>query len=287
MGIKYYENEKVLKLDTKSSSYIIAIVDNEQFIGHVYYGKKLDDYNLNYLMRIDEPPLVPSKNNRDRVSFYDSFPMEYPTHGLGDFRESCLQVKTKDGHTACGLRYVSHEIIKGKPSLEGLPATFGNEDECTTLELTCMDDVLNLQVILTYTVFERIDAITRSVAIKNCSKDQINLTKVLSCCVDFDGMNYDLITMHGSWARERHVQRSDVRYGKQSTSSIRGESGHQDHPFIALLQREATEDYGEVYGFNFVYSGNFMAQAEGTQFDTVRLVMGIHPTDFDWGLKPD
>ncbi|HHX61117.1 MAG TPA: alpha-galactosidase [Epulopiscium sp.] len=287
MGIEYYGNEKIWKLDTKSSSYIIAIVDEEQFVGHVYYGKKLADYNLNYLMRIDEPPFVPSRNNRDRVPFYDSFPMEYPTHGLGDFRESCLQVKTKDGHTACGLQYVSHEITKGKPKLKELPATFANEDECTTLQLKCMDHLLNLEVVLMYTVFENLDVITRSVAIRNCSKDKISLTKVLSCCVDFDGMDYDLITMHGSWARERHVQRSAVRYGKQSTSSIRGESGHQDHPFIALLEREATEDYGEVYGFNFVYSGNFIGQAEGTQFDAVRLVMGIHPTDFKWQLKPD
>lgn len=287
MGIQYYENEKVWKLDTKASSYIIAAVDEEQFIGHVYYGKKLDDYNLNYLMRIDELPFVPSKNNRDRVSFYDSFPMEYSTHGLGDFRESCLQVRTQEGHTACGIQYISHEIIKGKQKLPGLPTTFGSEEECTTLHLTCMDQVLNLQVVLTYTVFENIDAITRSVRVKNCSKDKINLTKVLSCCVDFDGMDYDVITMHGSWARERHVQRVPVRYGKQSTSSIRGESGHQDHPFMALVKKETTEDFGEAYGFNFVYSGNFIAQAEGTQFDAVRVVMGIHPTDFDWALEPE
>ena len=285
MGIQYYKNENIFKLDTKDSSYIIASVDEEQFVGHVYYGKKLDDYNLHYLMRTEEPPFIPSKNNRERVSFYDSFPMEYPTHGLGDFRESCLKVRTKGGHTACGLHYVSHEIIKGKPKLKGLPATFGELEECTTLHLVCMDSILNLQVTLTYTVFENIDAITRSVCVKNCSQDPIHLTKVLSCCVDFDGMNYDVITMHGSWARERHVQRRTIRYGKQSTSSIRGESGHQDHPFIALLQKEATEDYGEVYGFNFVYSGNFIAQVEGTQFDTVRLVMGIHPTDFDWKLN--
>lgn len=287
MGIQYYKNEKVWKLDTKASSYIVAAVDEEQFIGHVYYGKKLDDYNLNYLMRIDESPFVPSKNNRDRVSFYDSFPMEYSTHGLGDFRESCLQVRTQDGHTACGIQYVSHEIIKGKQKLPGLPTTFGTEEECTTLHLTCMDQVLNLQVVLTYTVFENVDAITRSVRVKNCSDHKINLTKVLSCCVDFDGMDYDVITMHGSWARERHVQRVPVRYGKQSTSSIRGESGHQDHPFMALVKKDATEDFGEVYGFNFVYSGNFIAQAEGTQFDAVRVVMGIHPTDFDWALGPE
>ncbi|MDP4146316.1 MAG: alpha-galactosidase, partial [Bacillota bacterium] len=58
------------------------------------------------------------------------------------------------------------------------------------------------------------------------------------------------------------------------------------NPFIAVLDRTATEDSGEVYGFNFVYSGNFFAQAEGYQFDTTRVVMGIDPLDFSWKLEP-
>ena len=71
MGIKYFEKHKVFKLDAKDTSYIIAIVDEEQFLGHVYFGKRIIDENVNYLIRIEEPPYVPSKNNRDRVSFYD------------------------------------------------------------------------------------------------------------------------------------------------------------------------------------------------------------------------
>jgi len=84
MGIKYYEQERVFKLDTNNTSYLIGIVDKENFVGHIYYGKKIDDYNLQYLMRIDEAPFVPSGNNRDRLSFFDTFPMEYSTHGIGD-----------------------------------------------------------------------------------------------------------------------------------------------------------------------------------------------------------
>ena len=60
MGIKYYEQERVFKLDTKASSYLIGIVDEENFVGHIYYGKKIEDYNLQYLLRIEEAPFVPS-----------------------------------------------------------------------------------------------------------------------------------------------------------------------------------------------------------------------------------
>lgn len=285
MGIKFIEKHKVFKLDAKDTSYIIAIVDEEQFIGHVYFGKKIVDENVNYLLRIDEPPYVPSKNNRDRVSFYDSFPMEYSTHGIGDFRESCLRVRDNKGNNACKLQYVSHEIFSGKKSLQGLPSTFGNEDECTTLEITCIDKDLNLEVVLVYTTFENLDVITRSVRFKNCAEDAITLTKVLSACIDFDGVNYDMISLHGSWARERHISRKKIGYGRQAVSSIRGESSHQDNPFIALLDNNANDENGNVYGFNFVYSGNFFTQIEGCQFDTTRVVMGINPEDFEWVLE--
>ena len=162
MGIKYFEEEKVFKLDSKGVSYVIALVDEEQFVGHAYFGKKLSDHHVRHLMRLNEGPLVPSKNNRDRAAFGDAFPFEYSTHGVGDFRESCLKVRTSRGHEACSLVYVSHKIYTGKPALAGLPATFGKEDECSTLELTCIDPVLKLEVTLVYSVFEDNDAITRS-----------------------------------------------------------------------------------------------------------------------------
>jgi alpha-galactosidase len=285
MSIKFFEKHKVFKLDGKNTSYIIAIVDEEQFLGHVYFGKKIVDENVNYLMRTEEAPFVPSKNNRDRVCFYDSFPMEYSTHGIGDFRETCLAVKDIKGHTACKLQYRSHRIFGGKEKLSGMPATFGNEKECTSLEITCIDKDLNLEVVLAYTVFEELDAITRSVRVKNCCDNSITITKALSMCVDFEGIDYDMISLHGSWARERHISRRKVTYGTQAVSSIRGESSHQDNPFIALLDRSATEDSGNVYGFNFVYSGNFLAQVEGCQFDTTRVQMGINPIDFSWLLE--
>lgn len=288
MGIKFFEDRKYFKLDARDTSYIIAIVDDEKFLGHVYFGKRIPDEPLDIesLLRINEYPYVPSKNNRERMSFHDSFPTEYSTHGLGDFRESCLVVKDSNGNSVCGITYCSHKIYKGKPTLKGLPATFGDENSCTTLEIICSDKVLNLEVTLIYTVFENLDVITRSVRIKNNSDNDVTLEKALSACVDFDGIDYDIISLNGSWARERRIQRVPVSFGKRSVESIRGISSHQSNPFIALVDKNANEDYGNVYGFNFVYSGNFIAVVEGCQFETTRVVMGIHPANFEWTLAP-
>ena len=286
MQIKYNEQNRVFKIDTEHTSYCIGIVDEDNFVGHIYYGRKLTDDNLVYLMRTEEPPFVPSRNNRDRTSFLDTFPMEYTGHGLGDYRESALMVRTSGGHSGVSLSYVSHRIFDGKEELAGLPATFGTVDACRTLELTCEDKLLGLQVILSYSVFADNDAIARSVRIVNGGEEAIYLTKVLSACIDMDNEEYEMITLQGSWARERIIQTRPVLKGRQGVSSVRGESSHQEHPFMAWKRKTTTEETGDIYAMNFVYSGNFLAQIEGDQFGSMRALMGIHPQDFCWKLEP-
>ena len=285
MAAVFLEEEKIFKLDTRNTTYVIAVVDDEQFLGHVYYGKKLKEVHLDGLLRIHENPFVPSKNNRDRVSFLDSFPMEYPAHGLGDYRESCINIRTEKGNVGLALSYVSHKITEGKDGLEGLPASFGKAGECETLEILCEDKVTGLQVILQYGIFDEADVITRSVKVVNTGKEELYLTKVYSACLDMDNKDFEAISLHGSWARERQIGTVPVSHGKYSVESIRGESSHQDHPFLALKTKNADQENGEVYAMHFVYSGNFKAQVQSDQFDQVRMTMGIHPEDFTWKLK--
>lgn len=285
MAAVFLEEEKIFKLDTRNTTYVIAVVDDEQFLGHVYYGKKLKEVHLDGLLRIHENPFVPSRNNRDRVSFLDSFPMEYPAHGLGDYRESCINIRTEKGNVGLALSYVSHKITEGKDGLEGLPASFGKAGECETLEIFCEDKVTGLQVILQYGIFDEADVITRSVKVVNTGKEDLYLTKVYSACLDMDNKDFEAISLHGSWARERQIETVPVSHGKYSVESIRGESSHQDHPFLALKTKNADQENGEVYAMHFVYSGNFKAQVQSDQFDQVRMTMGIHPEDFTWKLK--
>ncbi len=298
MPITYLDKTKTFKLDTPNTTYMFRIVDDEGFILHLYYGRRLTDENIDDLARIEEPPFVPSKNNRDRGSFMDCAPFEYPGHGLGDYRDDAFSVINEEGYSATSINYKSYKILPGKPKLPGLPATFANTDKnieqssdkqnsiCNTLEITAGDSANGLEIILSYSVFEDVDAIVRSVRVRNTRKYQnIKLTKVLSASYEFYGDDYDTIFMHGTWARERNIDREHLGYGKHYVSSTRGESSHQEHPFIALLSSDANEDYGDVYGFSFVYSGNFIAQAERSQFDNVRVTMGISPIDFCWNLK--
>lgn len=286
MSIRYDEANRIFELDTRNTSYRIGIADEEGFVGHIYYGQKIRPQKCDQFLRTWEAPFVPSKNNRERCSFMDTFPTEYSGNGIGDYRESCIAVKTANGSRTVDLKFVDYDIVNGKPGISGLPASFAGEEEVQTLVVHMMDGGCGIDVDLIYSVFEDEDVITRSVSVKNAGDKDIRLTKVYSACVDMDDEDFEILTLHGSWARERQIERRPIAYGKQSVSSLRGESSHQDHPFMAWMSKNADQTRGDVYGMHFVYSGNFIAQIEKSQFDSIRAVMGIHPEGFEWLLTP-
>jgi len=285
MGIYYNQEERVFRLDTPGSTYLISIVDEEGFLCHTYYGRRIPDDNMGYLLRLPAGG-VDFRNNGRQADLMGRLPVEYPGHGLGDFRESCLQAETPEGYRSCGLTYLSHKIYSGKPALPGLPATYGGEGDCATLELRCHDRYLDLEVSLLYTAFEKLDVICRSARIENCGGKPVTLTAALSACLDMDNKDFDLITLHGSWAYERMVSRRPVAWGRQGAGSLQGISSAEEHPFLALAEHTATQDQGQVYAMHLVYSGNFLAQVEMSQQEQLRAVIGIHPRDFAWRLAP-
>lgn len=285
INIFYNEKDKAFKLRANNTDYMMKVCE-EGYLAHVYYGNKVPDEDLTYLLRLDESPFTPATNDRDRASFMDTLPFEYPCFGVGDYRESAFKIMDASGMSTCDLRYVSHKMYEGKPKLEGLPATFATEESgCSTLEITMYDKYADIEVVLIYTAFDKLDVITRSAVITNKSEKPFKITRALSACVDFDTDKMDMITLNGSWARERAVERCRLHHGKQLVDSCRGESSHQNNPFVPLCDNNADEDKGEVFGFNFVYSGNFYAQAEVTQHKKTRFLMGINPLDFEWLLE--
>ena len=284
MPISYNEQLRVFRLDTPRTTYLMGLVGSENFLGHIYYGPTVPDDNMGYLLRLEERPFTPDANAGERASFYDCFPFEYPAWGGGNFRQPCLRLRTAKGGPNCELFYDGHRIISGKPGLEGLPAAYG--DNCATLEITLRDPVLDVKIRLLYTVFEDVDAVCRSARIENAGGEAVGLDAALSACLELDNEDFDLITLHGSWAREQNMDRRPLASGKQGAFSLRGISSHQFHPFLALCEHTATQERGLVYGMNLVYSGNFLAQAEVDQFNKVRAVLGIHPDGFSWKLEP-
>lgn len=285
MRISFDELNRIFKIDTDNTSYIFAVVDEEGLLGHIYYGPKLESTDVLYVLRTEEYPFVPSKYARERSPFLDRFLFEFPGNGVGDFRDSGIRVKDIKGHSAVSLQYRDYKILKEKKPLPGMPSTFAGDGQVMTLEIYTEDPVLNLQVIFSYSVFSGSDAIVKSVKVRNNSDDRIHLTKILPVCFDMEDEGYKMMSLHGGWAKERQIEIRDIAHGRTNVGTYCGKSSHQEHPFFALLGPDSNDDQGKVYGFNFVYSGNFIGQVEKNQYDCIRVSMGINPENFDYCLE--
>ena len=288
MSIQFIKENNTFKLDTYSSTYIFGIFEGNYLV-HYYYGAPIPDTNVDSLwLRPWFASFCPDSPSAKIPNFSpDVTPMEYSTFGAGDFRLSAFAVKNSDGNKVTDLRYVSHEIYTGKKALPELPSLYVDEEgEAQTLEILTEDKVTGVKATLIYTVFEKKGAITRSVKVENPSDKPFYIDTIHSLCVDLPGYDYDMLGLYGRWVKERALDRYPLHRGIQSIKSKRGSSSHNHNPFTALVSKNATEDYGDCYGFNLVYSSNFSIDVEVDGFASSRLVMGINPEGFNWLLNP-
>ena len=285
MAIVYDASSKTFNLSTSKTSYVLKVLGSNH-VAHVYWGKKIKAKNLDYVLRRKNwGSFLTNTDNIDDFML-EMTPQEYPGYGSTDLRTPAVELQFSDGTSATDFRYESHNIYAGKNKLNNLPATYvEDENEAMTLELTLVDSLKNVKLILSYSVFEEFDAITRSVKIINESNEDVNINRVLSANVDFRDSDYELLQLSGAWARERHIIRKEIRSGSQSIGSRRGSSSHAQNPFMALVRKDTTEQHGEVYGFSLVYSGNFLANVEVDMYENARAQIGINPFDFTWLLK--
>lgn len=285
MGITYDKNTQTFHLFNKKISYFLKVTPAGH-IAHLYWGKRLHVLNLDYLLKAKDFDVYLEQYEDLQNCQLESLPQEYPSFGNNDLRSPAIEVTYENGSSISDFRYHSHSIIPGKPKLDGLPATYVNEDgEADTLMITLHDEVENLDLVLSYTIYQNYDVITRSARIINCGQKTVFVRRLLSCSVDFYDEQFDFIHLSGAWARERHMQRNAVRPGMQSIESRRGASSHGQNPFIALAHKDCGEHHGEVYAFSLVYSGNFAANVEADVYDRIRVQMGINPFEFCWQLE--
>ena len=287
MSIIFSEKFRTFSLHTNRSTYQMKISDMGYLL-HVYYGERIKDEDLSYLITYYDRGFSPNPNQagNDRTISLDVMPQEFSGTGAGDFRISSIEVDNSDGSRDFEGKYAGHRIYKGKYKQHGLPGIRVNENDCVdTVEIDLKDEVSGLKAVLCYTVFENLDIITRKVHIVNEGSGTVRLNKIMSVTMDYIDSDYDFIHFDGRHAMEREMHRDSVHYGQQSVGSLRGTSSHQHNPFVVLCSRDAGEAAGSCYGFSFVYSGNFQCVVQKDQYDQLRLVMGIHPECFAWPLN--
>lgn len=283
MSIQVNASNRLFHLQTKHTSYVFHVIEDGS-LGQLYYGPKIpfkDDYaNLNTR---EEHDCTNTRTDEDVEFQAELLKQEYAGLGKGDYRYPAFQITYPNGSRTSEFQYRDYELKDGKERLTGLPSTFADDsNDSQTLTVKLADGDLELQ--LHYTVFADEDVIVRSTTFVNHGKT-VFLNRALSAQLDLPDANYDFIQFAGSWSRERHLHRSHLRPGTQSISSLRTASSHQENPFFMLARPHTDNNQGAVFGFNFVYSGNFLDSVEVDQFDTTRVLIGINPDEFGWKLN--
>lgn len=287
MAIIFDRQAQAFYLHTTHTTYAIGIL-REKYLIHLYYGKRITAYR-NFMKHL---PVHPGNtwfgvDIPDLDYCTENLPMEYPCYGSADLRTPAFHAEYGNGSAVTRLNYCGYEMARGKKPLDGLPATYvETPDEADTLELTLCDSLTGTKIVLTYCVFENYDVITKSIRVINDGNAPMDLRSVLSSTTYLFDKNYEFVHLTGFWARERHIQKQPLMNATLQIDSKRVASGHVHSPFLALARPWATETQGEVYGYSFVYSGNFIMQAETNQQDVVRINIGINPFGFHWLLQP-
>ncbi len=282
MAIIYNEKTGQYSLHTRRTSYIMQ--ERDGFLCHLYWGKKING-DCSYMFREQGRAAFSPHMENCEGFILDDIPLEYPCWGRGDMRTPALEITNSDGSIIVDPRVVGRRIEKGKPKINGLPAVYCEGSECETLVVEMLDSVSGVAIELYYCVMEEHEIITRYAKIINKGENAVHIDRAASASVDFDNIKYDIISNFGSHCRERHIERSPLNHSRFVLSSRRGASSHVHNPFLIMTSPNADETYGDAYGFVLVYSGCFMAEVEGNQFDTARAIMGLNPEAFGWELE--
>lgn len=288
MAIQIDKEKQLISLQTQNSTYQMKI-DTTGVLLHTYYGAKVTRSDLSQLIFHFDRGFAGNPyglGKECRTYSLDILPQEYSCFGTGDYRTAALRVQNPDGSRACDLRVRNYEVLPGKYNLTGLPAVYADGTEAETLMVYLEDPATQLEVALQYGVLPELDVITRAARITNRGSGTVVLEKAASLSLDWQYDTFDWVTLCGRYGMERGLQRERLCQGMHAVGSLRGTSSHQYNPFSILCSPGTEEEQGSCYGFSFVYSGEFLMEAERDQIGQTRFVCGIHPDEFAWPLAP-
>ena len=287
MAIIMNQAEQVFTLQTKRTTYQMKAGDYGILL-HLYYGARVEDCTMDYLLHRKDVGFSgnPYEAGEDRTFSLDTLPQEFPSYGVGDYRNNCVGGCQADGTRAADFRYVSWEIREGAHKIPGLPCLFDEDETAETLVIFLEDAASSLKLELYYVVFADRDVIARSARITNGGKEAVRLEKMMSACLELPNGSWEAIHFHGRHAMERRLERLPLMHGTMEVGSRRGTSSHQHNPGVILCSPDATEEHGGCYGLSLIYSGNFSMEIEMDQMDSVRAVCGINPEFFEYRLEP-
>lgn len=278
--IIYNSDLRAFLLQGKDVSYAMY-VGEAGFLQHLYFGKKLSQTDLQFLTAYHGNAVCAKTSDFNIDKAHEFAPTECGFYARGDYREPTIIVRRSDGAAMSRLRYVDFDLVDGAPLLEGLPcARSGGQ----TLTVTLADDFSAVRVKLNYTVWDDSNVIARNTEIVNGEAADVTIERAFGFAIDLPTGDYKTLSLVGRWAQERIPQIEDIGHGTRRFQSMRGISSHEMNPFVGILKPDTTENTGDCYGVQLVYSGSFAITTERFDNKPLRVQGGINDIGFNWKL---
>lgn len=277
-------------LDTENTTYCFKLLPTGQ-LEHLYYGGKIDiDSEEEAEALVEKHAFAPGNTNiydQEHPEYsLEDMRLEMSSYGKSDIREPFIDIEFADGCLSTDFVYESSTVTEGKKPLATMPSSYEDNGIVDELTIVLREKEYGLKLELHYSVFENRDVISRYSKLFNSGDSAINLVRLMSNQVDFETNEYILTTFNGGWAREMNRNDFTVTAGKHVNYSYTGSSSSRANPFVMLSKESTSEDYGDCYGFNLVYSGNHYEAVEVNTFGKTRFVQGINPQSFKFTLEP-
>ncbi|MGN0504943.1 MAG: alpha-galactosidase [Lachnospiraceae bacterium] len=285
------ETRPVFVLDTAKTTYCFRVMETGH-LEHLYYGRRITIEDMPETL-VEKYAFVPGNTNpydkeHPGVTL-ENVRLEVSSYGRGDIREPFVEVVHADGSYSSDFVFVSAEAGSTggtEQEVRQLPGSYDEQNEVEELCIVLKDGQYGLTLKLFYRVFEDCDVITRRAVLLNESEESVRLTRLMSTQLDFDTAEYVFTRFTGAWAREMRRTDTPAQAGKQVNAAYAGVSSNRANPFVMLSRAGTTEDSGDCYGINLIYSGNHYEAVEVNSYGKTRLVAGINPQSFCWQLAP-
>ena len=289
MGIKFIKDRKIIHLYTKNFSYYMHI-NKYNYLIHLYFGSYLDDiskercserYMERYAFMENDAEVL------DEDYYFSSIAsmMEVASFGKGDKRGAYSIIEGENGIDLTNFLYVSHAITNGISDDFNLPCPRFNKSETETLIITLKDENRDIYLYLYYVISDKYGTLLRYSKIENRCKTSIKIKKMSSMELDLPSCDYNLLALNGTWGNDRQVEKTPLNHSITEISDNHGARGFYYNPSCALMKNDATDDFGEVIGFSYIYSGDFQFQFKVDEIGQTRMLVGFNEETFTYHLN--
>ena len=292
MGIKYITDRRIFHLFTDEFSYYIHI-NKYNYLIHLYAGSRMDDISKErtserYMERYE---FLNEYNKMvcDEDYYFSSVASqkEAACFGKGDKRGAFAIVEGENGIDLTNFLYEDYEIIDGIIDNYTLPIPRFNKKDTKTLILKLKDENRNIYLNLYYVINEKYNCLVRFSSLINKENHEIKVKKLSSLELDLPSSNYDILALKGSWNNDKEIERIPLNHSLTEIGDNHGTRGFFYNQSLALMKNDANNDYGEVFGFSYMYSGDFAYEFKVDEIDQTRVLVGFNKDSFEYVLNKD